>query len=66
MNITEYRLTLTCDIDGNEIEKELIYRGNENITIKEKLINYCDNEKYLERRVSIPRNILEAFIEMIK
>lgn len=66
MIIKEYRLILNCVISYNEIEKELIYRGNENITIKEKIINYCDNEKYLEKRILFPINVLKSFIEMIK
>lgn len=70
MNIIEYKLTVTCrNIDStdelthvDDTEKELIYRGNENVIIRER----PDKDPLAdEKTILIPRHILEKFLEMI-
>ena len=60
MNISEYKLTITYNGAEHESKKELIYRGNENIILRE----YIDNEVELD--IFIPRIMLEQFLELIK
>jgi hypothetical protein len=65
MNPIEYRLTLAYDSD---IEKELIYRGNENITItiKSPKAKIMENEDISRFHINISRHILQKFLEIIE
>lgn len=58
MNITEWKLTITCE----DNEKSLIYRGNEHIVIKNKLLNANDDNGVV---ILFPRHVLRKFMEMI-
>lgn len=67
MEITEYRLTLTCKIGNEDITKEIIYRGNENVLLRCGSANLCidKDEKIDFYSLNIPRHILECFMRMI-
>lgn len=60
MDISEYMLTITYSGAEHESRKEIIYRGNENILIRE----YIDNE--FDRDMRIERSLLDNFMELIK
>ena len=71
MNITEYRLTITCrniystdeSTHVDDTEKILIYRGNENVIVSEK----PDKDPLSdEKTILIPRHILQKFMETIE
>jgi len=66
MNITEYKLILTYE--GTVMQKELIYRGNENILVidhtQRPFVHDKDDQHAI--RITISRHILEKFLEIIK
>lgn len=70
MRITEYKLTITCSVVGEDgdREKELIWRGNENVIIREKPnINEVESDDDLYdgyTYILIPMHILRKFVEL--
>ena len=61
MEIVEYALTITQRVGEEDISKTLIYRKNENI-----IIRYETSDDDEAMQLSLPRHVLESFMEMIK
>lgn len=59
MNITKYHLIITNETKDHMHTTELIYLGNENITIQ-------STQTVNNHKIDIPRHILEKFMEMIE
>jgi hypothetical protein len=59
MEIAEYKLTITTN---RGTVKELVYRGNENISVS----SSCDNSGEDGRtKFLFPRHVLQKFVELI-